>query len=231
LCLVWLLMGFLLFSGLASKQIHYLIPLLPAFALLVAWVLVHTRQTVSPGWELAMPAVFGVIGLFLLMLPRVPGLAELQWVQTVEPGWGLAVLGVAVVLGMIVLLIGRLAVMQLSLAVVFSVFLSFMCFFKYTGLAFDLRPAALLLKTLNDQEKPCAFVGNYQGQLHFLGRLTQPLPSLTNAQAGVWGSLHPDGYLITLEKQKPVDAYYQQPHREYWLVFRSSTQFARLKPL
>jgi len=231
-CLIWLLIGFLLFSSLASKQIHYLIPLLPAFALLAARVLDNNvTLPVRVHSDLLPPIVFALLGVFLVLLPQVPGLSRLNWVQTVEPGWGLAVLAIAMVLAKTVLFAGRLSIATMSAALVLAVFVGFICFFQYTGLAFDLRPAALKLKAFNEQGIPCAFVGTYQGQLHFLGRLTQPLPILSLEQVGDWFKAHPDGYLISLEKHKPAAVAYLQAHREYWLVFRNLQQQTPFSPL
>ncbi|MEI8570701.1 glycosyltransferase [Methylomonas sp. LW13] len=229
-CLVWLVSTFVVFSLLPSKQIHYLIPMLPAFALLVAKVVVHTQKP-RLGGEWLLPVLFGAIGVFLVYLPKVPGLSKLNWVQTVQPAWGLSVLAIAVMLALLVWIKRTLSVAAISTALVAAIFVGFIFFFRYAGPAYDLQPAALKVKSFNDQHIPYVYVGNYQGQFNFLGRLTQSLPVLPAERLADWASQHADGYLISLEKSQPSDAVYLQPHREYWLVFRRAGQAADVKPL
>jgi len=230
-CLAWLGCTFLIFSCLPSKQIHYLLPMLPAYALLTARILANAEPAGGLQSELLLPACFALSGGFLIILPQTPGLSKLHWVQTIRPDWGLAVIAIALALSLITLFLRRLTVASVSIALVSAVFAGFVCFFQYNGLAYNLSPAAQQLKAFNQQGIPYAFVGNYQGQLQFLGRLTQPMPILSVNQAADWAERHRDGYLISVEKQKPAQAFYMQPHREYWLVIRNAGQAAQIKPL
>ena len=224
LCLTWLLASFLLFSALPSKQIHYLIPMLPAFALICARLLSPAEQQTKLISEY-LPAIFiGLIGLFLVFLPFIPGLAKLNWVKHVEPWWGLSVVFIAAILAAWTWHTGKLSPPALASVVVSAIFIGFIFFFQYTGLQYNLRPAALKLKAFNEQQIPTAYVGDYQGQLHFLGRLKQALQVIKPEQAADWARQHPNGYLIYLEKTKPAQAAYIQAHREYWLVFRTARQ-------
>lgn len=223
--LAWLTASLLLFSLLPSKQLHYLIPILPAFALICARLL---DQAQRPRYrlvtELAPAVLISLIGLFLMLLPQTPGLAKLNWVKQVKPFWGLSVTAIGLILTAAAVHIRRLSAAALSGAVVVSIFIGFIFFFQYVGLQYNLRPAAILLKQFNDRQIPTVFVGDYQGQLHFLGRLTQPLETIEREQTADWAQQHPDGYLIFLEKTKPAQAYYLQPHREYWLFFKTAAE-------
>ncbi len=224
-CLVWLLLTFLIFSLLPSKQLHYLIPILPAFALLCARVLCQfNAQQRSISLELIPAILMALIGVFLILLPLTPGLAKLNWVQLVEPNWGLSVIAIALAAAGSTIYFRKLPIISLSAATVTAVFIGFIFFFQYTGLQYNLQPAALKLKQFNDHNTPATFVGDYQGQLNFIGRLTQPLPVINHDQAADWVNRHPDGYLIYLEKNRPEHADYVQPHREYWLIFRNAEQ-------
>ncbi len=231
-CMVWLCASLLIFSWLPSKQIHYLLPMLPAFALLTARIL-STAKAPPVGLlaEMVLPVVFVLVGGFLILLPQTPGLSNLHWVQTIRPAWGMAVIAIALALGLKTLYLRRLTPAAVSITLVAAVFAGFGFFFQYNGLAYNLSPAAQQLKTFTQQGVPYAFVGNYQGQLQFLGRLIQPMPILSANQVAAWAGQHVDGYLISVEKQKPVQAFYLQPHREYWLVIRSAGEVEELKPL
>lgn len=230
-CLTWLLATLFIFSCLPSKQIHYLIPMLPPFALICARLLADT-ETNPKYWPDLLPALFTLaIGLFLVLLPHVPGLAKLNWVQQVEPGWGLCVMAFGAALTVSVVYLRRLSVIAMSTTVAAAVFVGFIFFFRYTGLQYNLRPAALLLKQYADQAVPTAFVGDYQGQFNFLGRMPQPLVVIKQEQIPAWAEQHPNGFLVYLEKDQPEQAAYIQPHREHWLIFRSAAQaLARTAP-
>ncbi|MCQ8104826.1 glycosyltransferase family 39 protein [Methylomonas sp. SURF-2] len=228
--LTWLAASFLVFSLLPSKQLHYLMPMLPALALFCARLLPHEEpeRRVFADWLPA--ALISLTGLFLILLPRVPGLSALNWVQQVEPGWGLSVMAIGLLLSVVAVRYRRLPVAALSTGMVTAIFIGFIFFFRYTGLQYNLRPAADMLKQLNQQQIPTAFVGDYQGQLHFLGRITQPLEVIEHRQVADWAGRHPNGYLIYLEKTKPARADYLQPHREFWLFFKTAAEVLSADP-
>ena len=230
-CLVWLISTAVVFSVLPSKQIHYLIPMLPAFALLVARALNGINLNVRKSSDLLLPLLFAAMGVFLMLLPQTPGMMDFGWVQHVEIEWGLTVLTVAVFLALTLFYCLKHSVQLIATAVVIAVFAGLIFFFQYNRESYDLTPAALQVKAFNEQAVDYAFIGNYQGQLQYLGHLTQSLPVLSADQVSAWVEQHPHGYVISLEKQRPETAFMVQGHREYWLVFRSVNDLSELKPL
>ncbi len=230
-CLVWLLSTVVVFSLLPSKQVHYLIPMLPAFALLVSRAVALDLPLKRYGSEMLVPLLLVLIGVFLMYLPQTPGLSALAWVQTIDLRWGLAVLTIGVLLALSLWYWRRLTVISIATAVVGAVFVGFVLFFQYNRDSYDLTPSALQVKSFNQQAIEYAYVGNYQGQLQFLGKLTAAVPVINADQVADWVSAHPQGYLISLEKRRPEAAFFSQGHREYWLVFRKASQFADLNPL
>ena len=230
-CFSWFLAGLCIFSCISSKQIHYLVPILPAFALLAARILIDGLPERFMRGDLLLVMLFGISGLFLILLPGLPWFSGWRWVQTVQPAWGLSVLAIAVTMLPALLFKPGLSVPVVTISVVLAVFVSVMWFFRYNDQAFNLKPAALQLKNYHDQGVPCAFVGTYHGQLNFLGRLTQPVSVLEPDEVPGWVTRHPDGYLLSIEKEKPLDMVILQGHREYWLVFRTAGQYRQLRPL
>ena len=231
LCAVWAVATVLMFSCIPSKQIHYLIPLLPAFALLVARALPTIAKWPRLRSDLVLPIILLLIGGLLMALPQLPGLMNLAWVQNVGLEWGLAVISMAVLLALSLLWLQGQQVQTIAVAVVVSVFIGFICFFTYNRSSYDLTPSALQVKAFNEQRIDYAFVGNYQGQLQYLGRLTQPIPVIKHDQVPAWVSQHPQGYLLSLERNRPEVAFFSQGHREYWWVFRHAADSLELKPL
>jgi hypothetical protein len=135
-----------------------------------------------------------------------------------------------IAVGQIILVLYRrqLSVWLVSTTVVVTVFVGFLAFFHYTGLAYDLRPAAMQVKALQEHGSACVFVNTYHGQFQFLGRLTQTIPSITSEEVLQWAQQHPNGYLLSIETEQPEEALYFQPHREYWLVFRDALHAAQV---
>ena len=104
----------------------------------------------------------------------------------------------------------RLSILAVSVSVVLAVVIGVFYFFKYTGLAYNLKPAAEKVKYLQEHGVPVVYMRDYQGQLQFLGRLIQPIDVVTNHEALKWANAHPDGYLISVEKKKEADFSYIQ---------------------
>jgi len=224
LSLLWLASGVLIFSLIQSKQVHYLVPLLPAFGLLMTRLLVSNERPRKLFSELVLPLCFCAIGVFLMLMPSMALFAKLAWVQGMDYVWGGSVLLIGLVLLGLTGWQRQLSVFAVSASVVLAIFIGFICFFKYTGLAYDLQPAADQVKSFQEHAIPVAYLHNYQGQFHFLGRLTQPIEVVPNTQVLTWAEAHPNGYLISVESEPDSSAHYMQRQRERWLIFRSAEQ-------
>ena len=222
--LIWLVSTLAMLSLLPSKQVHYLIPCLPAFALLCSYVLAQEDRPAIVSQELAPGLWLIAIGLFLVAMPYLPGLSKMNWVKSIQAIWGLCVMLFGAIATLATLHYRKASAWVTSTTVISAVFVGFLCFFHDTGLQYNLRPAAQKVAELDSQYIPLAFVGDYQGQLHFLGRLTRPIKVINKQQTREWAQQHPSGILISLEKAEPQQALYAQPHREYWLIFRNSEQ-------
>ena len=223
-CSLWFISCLLIFSLIQSKQVHYLVPILPAFSLLIARLLVNAEKAATWISDLVLPLCFCAVGLFLILMPTMSVFAKLFWVQAMDFAWGGSVLIIGLALLGLTLYLRQLSILAVSVSVVVSIVVGFFCFFKYTGLAYDLKPAAEKVKHLQAQGIPIAYVNNYQGQFHFLGGLTQPIDVVAYNQIISWASTHPDGYLMAVEKQKDTNVSYIQRQRGRWLIFRTGRQ-------
>lgn len=224
-CTIWLVSTFLVFSIISSKQLHYLIPVLPAFSLLAAALLNESRQKVSLLQELFVPIAFVLVGVLLVFLPHIAWFAKWYWVKKIRPLWGVSVAMIGLALFFFTYHKKQLSIVAASSATILAVFVSFVFFFQYNGAAHDLKPAAIRIKAWQDAQVPVVFVDNYQGQFNFLAKMTQPLAEISREAAQRWAMQHPNGYLIGLEKSFAKQAEYQQLHRENWLVFRTASQY------
>ena len=67
---------------------------------------------------------------------------------------------------------------------------------------------------------------SYDGQFHFLGRLTRPIEPLhTEAELQAWAAVHPDGLVISYPHSRTPamaqQAVYTQPFRGVWMAIWS----------
>lgn len=188
--------AFLVFSMVSGKQPHYLAPLLPAAALLVGRLLEIVPRP-DPR-DLIPPVLFPLlVAGSLTVIPGAPDLAGLpDWAGEVSPGAGL-LLGATVVVA--ALLLGHRSVLPhrslgvLSVALVIGIYLALSPVFAEP---YDLKPVADYVRMEQDRGRPVAHVGDYQGELHFLGRLDRPFAELDRGEVSAWVAEHPDGRVI-----------------------------------
>jgi hypothetical protein len=187
--------GLILFSLISGKQVHYLMPLLPAFAILAGTVCERARGA-TRAWDMIAPAgVLAVGGLLLFAGGYFSGRAGMpEWVSWISPWWGSILFIGAVLLGLT--RGARQQVVALSLATPALIILVHLAAGTVTSRIYDLRPAATLLRTAEGEHRPIAYVGRYAGQFHFLGRLERPFDEITSEQLPRWTADHPTGLVI-----------------------------------
>jgi len=181
-CLAWAVPVFLGFCAISGKQPQYLLPVLPALALLAA-------RGMGDRYEMSYRAgrALALLPLWLIALAMaaglfVPGDWHRGWLEEVHPAWTVAlwaVLGWAAAPFRVGLLEGaaRLHVaMVLGLSLVAAALLG-----SATGRPYAVGPAAQEIAGLQQQGLVVGYYGDYHGQLGFAGRLQAPLPELWDA--------------------------------------------------
>lgn len=169
-CIAWLLPVVVAFSLISGKQMHYLIPVFPAFALLAARALDDDAR--GGVWLPALVVLALGSALALLGAERLPvknPLPELPllWpsVLLVAGGIGLLFWGARAARALPVLLVCSglcVGLLQLSLSRAF-----------FTD--YDTRPLAEAIAAVQASGRQVANDGFYHDQFHFAGRLRQPL--------------------------------------------------------
>lgn len=200
-----------LLSLVDPKQPQYLLPLLPACALAVAWLLfddeLRGAGDESPLTGMTLPiALLGSALAILSKLPRIEWLPEVLQSQSPFVGVGVIVLGVALAWlplhdaerrarSMVMLGVAAVVIIVLGVGSQFDAFNRV----KETGEQ---------LGALERAGRPIAHVGSYPGTYQFAGRLRQPISELSPSQAPNWLGAHPEGYVITYSSgwQPPVVA-------------------------
>jgi 4-amino-4-deoxy-L-arabinose transferase-like glycosyltransferase len=191
--LIWALGGLVAFSLISGKQAHYLLPELPALALLLSGMamtpMTHWRRAVLlvPALVVAAVAVAGWLGL-------VPQMQVNDATMTVGPV--LATLAVVGALVGVVLRVGAplvaLVVAAPMTAVALHLALQPLMHAAYNPdvIAADMAKAEPLgLATLQQ---------DYAGQFTFAGRLRGPVTPLATPDAlSAWMASHPGGMILT----------------------------------
>ncbi len=227
--LAWLVLTVIGFSLVSGKQAKYLVPMLPAFALLVSHVLATAKYS-ARWWEMLAPALgFLALPAFLLYLRSRPeGMKLPEWAAEI-PLWPIALLVLA---APILLFFSKKPIATQVRALAFAMLAAFAvvgagvipAFVPYS----DPGPAARHLAALQEAKVPLAHLGKYHATYNFVGRLRTPIDILDGPELKAWVAAHPAGQVITVERSRhaaPGAAPdYQAPFRGAWLqVWRGAT--------
>ncbi|MDD4904682.1 MAG: glycosyltransferase family 39 protein [Methylobacter tundripaludum] len=203
-CLAWAIPVFIAFSLISGKRIHYLLPLVPAMALILARAV--DEITEPERWERAHSvamAVFGLLGAVLMLLPRLND--AYHWraeLSLISPVWGSLLVMSAVTLGITKAKSAQDSVLYICIASVIALITVCGGFFEAKSDRYDTRPAAQAIAALMAENRDIAFYGNkYHGQYHFAGRLKQAItvvPYIDDLYD--WANHHQTGYIIVTYK-------------------------------
>lgn len=201
--LVWFLGGLVIFSAISGKQPHYLLPELPAAALLLGHALARHPSRSRP-WLPALALI--ALGLGMSYVALALGDAKgILGVIAGLPAWS----GVGfVVAGLLALSkpghpprlawTGLLVLAWLLIAVL-----------RPLAPAYDVAPMAGEIAKYQAQGRPVANEGKYHAQYQFAGRLRQPLEALHAPRLADWLEYHPDGVAVVYLRREEDPAPYQ----------------------
>jgi 4-amino-4-deoxy-L-arabinose transferase-like glycosyltransferase len=225
------LLGFSLVSG---KQAYYLLPEYADFALLLAAALAHVRDTgCHPSrwwgsWPLAVCTL--AFGAALAWLPTLVahGLVTspmLRAFSTQSRGFG-----VMFALLAILLFLPGAELEKIALAGLLGVLAVNTLFTLTWWRAFDLRGASAVLSRAQVAGRPILNNEGYNGQFHFLGRLSEPIDEASAIDAvRQWAGKHPQGWVITYPRTeaeaRACPSIYVQRFRGVWLTIRPATAY------
>jgi 4-amino-4-deoxy-L-arabinose transferase-like glycosyltransferase len=196
--LVWSVSVIIIFSLISGKKVHYLLPILPAIAMLFGAAMDRSKVVAGRGSMLVVTFIYVLIAIGMGYAAMMYPVDEKPyWLANVS-NWAwlpfllLAMAGIWLSRGTL-LSQARLITLQsmLLLAVLhFTVFVPAMQ-------GYGLKDISLKVRALQEKGMTVAHVGKYQDEFHFLGRLEQPLVLLHEAGVPVWLGNHPDAYVIS----------------------------------
>ncbi len=196
-CLAWALPVFLAFCFISGKQVHYLLPIFPAFALLAACGLGALETPPGRMARLGVGIVIMLVGAGVLALPYWAAHASVpEWLGRI-PAWA----------GIVLLISGGAFIAwrpmeverQVWLAAAASLVMVLGLHFaviRTAGPAYDIRPISAKIKALQDAGVPLANVGKYHGQYQFAGRLERSIEQTQVGHLQAWFDAHPNGRVI-----------------------------------
>lgn len=191
---LWMAAALAAFSLISGKQMHYLLPELPALALLAATV---PARALSP-WRRAL-LVLPLIGV--VALPVAAAVGRLGALPPLPPA-ALALAGVSLMAGVLGLwrLPPATGVPALALGAVLGLHFAAapVLFARY-----DTAPIAAHLAG-REGDGLALMAADYAGEFNFAARLTAPVALLPDAAAAAaWGAAHPEGTLIVPGAKPP----------------------------
>ena len=191
--LCWWLPPLLAFCAISGKQIHYLAPLLPAWAMGGAWLLRQAGARLRPGWY----ALFALLAAAALCW--LPGWAAHTFDYPAQRSLMLFAPAALVIAAGVWRIWGR-AVRPLALAATALASLSLLAGALALQPALDVRPEAAFVSAAQRGHVAIAHIEWHNGLFGYTGRLRQPLPVVARAQVAAWCRAHPQGLLIASER-------------------------------
>jgi 4-amino-4-deoxy-L-arabinose transferase-like glycosyltransferase len=218
-CLTWLVSVLILMSLVSGKQIKYLLPLVPAFALLLGRVWSRMDSGVIKQRPWLLGGVLFVVGGLLLVLPLVMDAAA--WINDIPPWWGLLLMVAAPVLLLQRPLQPAAYPQRLTLYSVMVIVIVHIGVFRSAAPAYDVQSASRVIATAQAAGRTVAIASRYHGQFGFAGRLTQPLLQLQADGVLAWAAQHPQDYLVVITRSAAEEypkAVFTQPYRSGYLL-------------
>ncbi len=184
-------------SLVSGKQAYYLIPAIPMTALCIAWCLGQGSELVTRRQTLLSGIGTCIIGAAPPIMSQFSHL-NIQRLGESVSWWacgGFLLCGVMLMFRQQQSLLSFVRLQATSSALVICFVLGGLSQKFWHG--FDLQPLATSVKHLSEQRVPMAWFGDYDGQLGFAGRLTEPVTELLDDNAlDRWLDEHPQGRVI-----------------------------------
>ncbi|TAN04626.1 MAG: glycosyl transferase [Rhodanobacteraceae bacterium] len=189
----WWVVPFVAFCAISGKQIHYLLPLLPAWALAGAWLLQQQGARLRP-------LLFGLLALLAgLGIATLPWQAAKSFHLPVQPAIALIAL-VALIIAIGVWWVWGRDARGLALSATALVSAAMLAGALSYLPALDVIPEARFVKQELQARVPIAHVEWHNGLFGYTGRLHRPLPWISRDKMIAWCRAHPDGVLLTSDR-------------------------------
>ena len=228
-CLSWFLAGLLAFSLISGKQVHYLLPLLPALTLLVARLLT-LRPAAGPASRLAVALVlspFVLLGGVVLVAALVPPRSSWpEWIGALSPLAGLALIALALAWGLL-LRRGDAGRWLAVLPAVFSALL-YVGVFRVIVPFYQLEQVSDAIWVQQAQGHRVAVTTQFEDQYPFARHMSRPLELVADDRLQAWARANPRAVLVArhkrLSEEQRAAALVVEPFRRgYAVLWQAAT--------
>jgi len=217
LCVAWLVPVLALFSLISGKQVHYLLPAFPAFALISAYAL--DRSEKHQAWDPLIPGVIIILIGFVFLTPSIfPYPQKLSLLLSkMNPYYGIVLIIAGPTLYNLYSLNFLSGMLRTALMSASTLLMVMMLYLSFAGVftLYDLKDISSYVARLQDKGAEVSYVGTYHGQFNFLGRLAKPVEVVQPEQVEQWAADHPDGCIVAderhLELNPDIRPEYQSP--------------------
>jgi 4-amino-4-deoxy-L-arabinose transferase-like glycosyltransferase len=200
--LIWVISVTVALSLVSGKQPHYILPVLPALAIISARCIAYRPQAAS------VPDRAALVGVPLLL--ALSGAVYLLWSAAAHGrgwlesgiGWPLAALPACLWVGRAdaLLVVARRAAVTMAVVLV-MLLAGFVHNPAFAGL--DMRAPALMVRELQDSGAVVAAIDHYQDQFTYLGRLEKPIEVVPTHSLAEWAAAHPGAYAFAAKNPLP----------------------------
>jgi 4-amino-4-deoxy-L-arabinose transferase-like glycosyltransferase len=210
-CLSWFLPVFIAFSLISGKQLHYLLPIFPALALVLAYLLSERDRSygTAASRQWVPVTLFMILSSTVLAAPMLGGMIRLpELLKALNTNWMILPLTFSIIMIAIPrrALGGKITVLTtLSCTMAIAVHLTVK---PALETVYNLAPLAQKLAKLEAEGYPLAHNAKYHGQFHFMGRLNNPITAIgvNDARILEWAKRVPKGKIITYQGTIPSEA-------------------------
>ncbi len=224
-CLAWFILPLLFFTFISGKQVHYLLPIFPAFALLASRL--AADASFSRRDYLPQVLLFGGLAVIWLVLPVLSRGSHLpSWVRELSPLYGIVMLLLCLVFLLLAKRLRGLDIMALTTITVLNIVVLQAGILDSAAQFYNIKPLSQYLAGIQNKGYPIANAARYEGQYQFLGRLQKPLDVITGKEVPEWLENHPHGRVVRYFREWPQDikqqVEYEQPFRGQYVVVVAS---------
>ncbi len=234
-CLAWAGAGLVAFSLVSGKQLHYMLPLMPAVALMLARGL-GQREAAPLGRPWLVASTIALLSI-AIVIAGTTSLADaaLWWPHgTMQWWWALLPLAAAVML--LTWHRGRItrnaAVHALTISTAVLLVGLQLAGARAGTVPYDTSAMAARVQQAVQDGHPIAMLGAYNGEYHFSGRLQRThIDVISVDSASAWLRTHPDGLLLRYDRGRTplvMDGIVaRHPFRNGWATLSSSLPTAK----
>ncbi|MCC7051808.1 MAG: glycosyltransferase family 39 protein [Gemmatimonadaceae bacterium] len=224
-CVAWAGAALVLFSLVSGKQVHYLVPIVPAVALLLARGL-SQREAASFGRPWLVALVLLLLGAAVIAVGVTPLGDRVLWWPHATVAWGWALVPMAAAVMLVLWVRGRItrnaAVHTLAVSTTVLLAALQLAIARQATVPYDTAPMAAAVRTALRAGRPVAMLGSYHGEYHFPARLRDVrIEVLPPPAAATWLAAHRDGLLLRYDRGRdapvPEGSVERHPFRNGWV--------------